>query len=228
MRTRVLSALVFVPAIIGLVLWTGGELPFSGWPFALAAGVLALLGLAEFYDGCRAAGYTPRDALGHAAGIYFVLAATPVLRGQQALSFGLTTLVLIGLIVETLRRDRAPLKSLPVTWLGALYVGWLLSFAVRLRLFSFHEAERMGWFVPSPLAAFGPGAWLLLFTMAVTSLTDTGAYLAGRSFGRHKMAPALSPGKTWEGAVGGLMVAVLAGWGAGFALGLPAGFSLTA
>ncbi len=48
--------------------------------------------------------------------------------------------------------------------------------------------------------------------MAVVKLGDTGAYTVGRLFGRHKMAPVLSPGKTWEGAAGGIVFAVLGSW----------------
>ena len=52
-------------------------------------------------------------------------------------------------------------------------------------------------------------AWLVVL-LAATFATDTGAYATGRLFGRHKMAPSISPGKTWEGAVGGLIAGALA------------------
>jgi phosphatidate cytidylyltransferase len=231
MRTRVQSALVFYPVLLALVVWPGGERPFPGWPFALLSAALALQALREFYEGCRAAGYSPREPLGYAAALFFLMLATPQFRvdGPRALPLGLTVLSIAGLISEVVRADRAPLKSLPVTWLGALYVGWLLPYALRLRLFDPADAARLGWMLPADWrAAVGFGPWLLIFTLLVTAMVDTGAYAVGKSMGKHKMAPVLSPGKTWEGAAGGFLLAILTAWGIAALLGLPLRFALTA
>ncbi|HEV2969755.1 MAG TPA: CDP-archaeol synthase [Pirellulales bacterium] len=77
-----------------------------------------------------------------------------------------------------------------------VYVGLLLSFVVQLRQLGDHRA----------------GMVALVSLIAVVKMGDTGAYTVGRLFGRHKMAPVLSPGKTWEGAVGAVLFAVLAAW----------------
>lgn len=55
------------------------------------------------------------------------------------------------------------------------------------------------------------GAWLVLMLMLVVAIADSGGYFAGRRFGRHKLAPAVSPGKTWEGFAGGLLANCLLG-----------------
>jgi phosphatidate cytidylyltransferase len=92
-----------------------------------------------------------------------------------------------------------PGKSLTAVALSVFavaYGGLLLSFLVQLRLFHNHA-----W-----------GMVALISTVVIVKMSDTGAYFTGRLAGRHKMAPVLSPGKTIEGGVGGLVFAVLGGW----------------
>lgn len=67
------------------------------------------------------------------------------------------------------------------------------------------------------------GRGVLLFAMAVVWVADSGAYFAGRSWGRCRLAPRLSAGKTWEGVLGGLAAVALYGWVGGWLLGLPVG-----
>jgi phosphatidate cytidylyltransferase len=138
-------------------------------------------------------------------------------RGLFILEGGLALLVMISLGLEAVRPDRSPLKNLPVTWLAVLYVGWLFSFALRMRVMDQTPITRLA----NVTRITGEGAWLVLYTQLVVSAADTGAYLVGRAIGRHKMAPAVSPGKTWEGAAGGFVAAVAVAWFGGGFLGLP-------
>jgi phosphatidate cytidylyltransferase len=81
---------------------------------------------------------------------------------------------------------------------GPIYIGFPLAHALALRDWgALPEADTLG------------RNWLL-FALLVTFATDTGAFLSGRSVGRHRMAPKISPNKTWEGAAGGLLLAVVA------------------
>ncbi len=63
------------------------------------------------------------------------------------------------------------------------------------------------------------GAWILLSALAIVVAADTGAYFAGRAFGRVKLAPQVSPGKTWEGVIGGLSASAAVAWAAAGWLG---------
>jgi phosphatidate cytidylyltransferase len=71
------------------------------------------------------------------------------------------------------------------------------------------------WLVPLTLRELPDGKWLTLFLMLYVWGADTGAYFAGHRFGRHKLAPRVSPGKTWEGVAGGLATVLLVALAAG-------------
>jgi phosphatidate cytidylyltransferase len=92
------------------------------------------------------------------------------------------------------------LLAVAANLLGFLYIAYLFSFAARI-LFALPGE--------GPL----PGAWLLLWLIAVTKFTDMGAYLVGSMIGKHKMIPHVSPGKTWEGFMGAIVFAQLAACG---------------
>jgi phosphatidate cytidylyltransferase len=92
------------------------------------------------------------------------------------------------------------LLAVAANLLGFLYIAYLFNFTARI---SFG--------LPGEGAV--PGAFVLLWLLAVTKMTDTGAYITGSLIGKHKMIPHISPGKTWEGFVGALVFAQLAGCG---------------
>jgi len=126
------------------------------------------------------------------------------------LACGLAAGMLVVLVGEMARfgsseaKPGQTLANLSAATLSVLYVGGLLGFLIQLRLLPVGDNVSRG------------GLLALLSMVIVVKLTDIGAYTAGRLWGRHKMAPQLSPGKTWEGVAGGLVSAVV---GALLALG---------
>ncbi|MEX2141342.1 MAG: CDP-archaeol synthase [Pirellulales bacterium] len=122
--------------------------------------------------------------------------------GWPLCTFGVA--VLAAFVVE-MARYRAPGKSvvqLAATVLSFAYVGLLLSFLIQLRAIDVAEGQQTGQW----------GLVALVSLVAVVKVADIGAYTVGRLVGRHKMTPLLSPGKTWEGAVGAIVFAAIAAW----------------
>ncbi len=221
MLQRILSSLVGLPVLVFCVFWRGGL------PFMLGVAVLSVLGLGEFYRACRKQGLRPLGWLGCAASALFLLVAHTQGRrwiGGQ-MNAALTAVVLVALVSELLRKERAPIRDLGATLLGAVYVGWLFSYLILLRSQGAELLARVGGHltVPLPGALGDPGAWVLLLVVFCTWACDTGAFFSGKAFGRHKLAPEISPGKTVEGSAGGWLSAVLMGLVLGWLLGLEPG-----
>jgi phosphatidate cytidylyltransferase len=206
---RILSSLIGLPILVFFVFWRGGL------PFMLGVALFTLLGQAEFYRACRKHGIQPAAWLGYTASALFLLVAHTAGRqwiGHQ-MSAALTALVLGGLIWELMRKERAPVRNLGATILGTAYVGWLFSYLILLRHQGADLIARVGGQMHLPLlhllpvrvaeALADPGAWVVLLVVFSTWACDTGAFFTGRTFGRHRLAPEISPGKTVEGAVGG-------------------------
>jgi phosphatidate cytidylyltransferase len=102
------------------------------------------------------------------------------------------------------------LVSISGTFFGVFYVGWLLSHAVVLRDFHRASVRHYGSAATEQLGIVpDTGIFLMLFCLTAVVLCDAGAYFAGRRFGRRKLAPRISPGKSVEGALGGVAAGTL-------------------
>ena len=117
-----------------------------------------------------------------------------------------------GILLVFRRRSEGSLADLGATILMVFYLGFLGSFAIQLRC---------GRDIPNQ-----DGAWLLMMAIVVTKCGDIGAYFAGTLWGRRKLAPSISPGKTVEGAVGGLLASAAAAMFFATADRIAAGFGL--
>ena len=191
---RVLFALVGAPLTIALIY-------FGGWILATALGVIAALGAWELYRMAREAGHEPMENAG------IVLAASiPVMVHATYLGVFRVTVTVAALLFLALTAgviwargtQRKPLVSLAITVTGVIYPA-LVTYMYPIRYHDYAIDARAGTF-------------LLMLPIALTWATDTGAYFVGRSMGKHKLIPTVSPAKTVEGAVGGVAIAVLAAW----------------
>jgi len=201
--TRVLVALVAIP--IGAVLVVLG-----GWALALLLAAIAVAAALEFFRLIEQKGVRPLRVLGVILAAALVgLAALDPRAGPEAA--GWIPLLLVGLLaiptsaIWTRGTAGQPLLSFSGTLAGAFYTGALLSFALFLR----HMPGNAGpWH----------GTALLFAPVLLTWASDTAAYFVGRKWGTKKLIPAVSPGKTVQGAVGAILGAVLVAIGYSYLL----------
>jgi phosphatidate cytidylyltransferase len=124
------------------------------------------------------------------------------------------TASLLVLMVAQLRKNEIheAMASISGTFFGVFYVSWLLSHAVLLRKFDVAAASH---YDPALLVTLnitpGTGIFLMVYTLVTVVGCDVGAYFAGRAWGKRKLAPQISPNKSVEGALGGLIAGGLFG-----------------
>lgn len=206
MRSRIASTVVLWGAILGSLYLFGAHAAVAG------VTVVSSLALLEFYAMAEKMGSRPFRGLGLTfgalltAGPFYALALLRPgdLSGLEpfALHAALLFCALLVICVRVLgERDPSNrVGAIGSTLLGLLCVPYLLQFLVLILMREASEGENLA---------------LVLWLVAVSKFCDVGALLTGLAIGRHKMSPHISPKKTWEGAVGGVLVS--AGVGAGIA-----------
>ncbi len=215
MFARFLTAVIGIPLAIFLTLYP------RGLPSSIAVGIVAVVGVLEFYGGVRRLGVRPVEWAGVAASALFVVAAPASQVAPMGLAVGglVTGLVAACFLVELLRKNRAPIVNIGSTLAGALYVGWLIAHLVALRG------------LPGSAVVWGKtidvGAALVLYVFVCTWASDTSAFFIGRAYGRTKIAPSVSPNKTVEGSVAALVCTVLTAAVCGSILRIPAHHALS-
>jgi phosphatidate cytidylyltransferase len=201
---RLISAAVLIPLVLYVI--AVGGLPY----LAIVTGFI-LLAQREFYGLIEDKGAQPHVGLGLSAAVAVALLAY---FGSENLAMLLMTVLLLALMVAQLRKAQIheALSSISGTFFGVFYVGWLLSHAIVLR--QFYDAALARYPAEKVIAAgYVPdsGAFFMVFVLVVVVWCDAGAYFAGRKYGRRKLAPRVSPGKSVEGALGGLLAGILGG-----------------
>jgi phosphatidate cytidylyltransferase len=198
----------------------------GGAPLAAVLAVASAIGAWEFFRIARAGGLTPLEDVGIAVAGLIPLAVHAAFQGIQFPSLTLGAVVLVATLGLTIWRrgvDGKPLGAAAATIFGALYVGGMLSYGYALRYhpYAFADAaipfggNRSGREGPIKTLLVPAGALLLMLPLLTTWASDIGAYAVGRTMGRRQLIPSVSPGKTVEGAVGGLIVGVAVAWAFG-------------
>lgn len=209
---KTLTTLVMLPLFL-IILNAGG------WWLLIPLMCVALVGMGEYYSATYKKNHRPAVGMGFLTGI-LILGVTqfapPELREGSLLA------VIIFMVGGTLilqfgnRPDQSAVDNSAITAFGVIYVPLMLSFLLRLRQIDLPVA--LNYAVAPP---FWHHAGASLLVMLPVWLCDSAALAVGTAWGRHKLAPTISPGKTVEGAFGGFIAAILGAIAIGVWIGMP-------
>ena len=201
---RSVSGAVLVVVVLGAILW-------SKWSFAALLMAILLGGEWEFYRMAQKAGYAPQKILGFVAGAIILIVAFILMwmfdRGSSVsshylmLAFGLILYIMLLLptmfICELYRKSPTPIANIGSTLMGIVYVAMPLALL---------------FFIPLLLGRGVWNPWALIFYIFIIWANDVCAYLVGMSIGKHRLFQRISPKKSWEGFIGGLVGAMAMGY----------------
>ncbi len=185
-QTRVLSAVIFIPVPLILLI-------IGGFAWGVLIAIAAGIGAYEYYKMGLARGYKPQTVAGVAASVVLCLGLG---LGWPMIGLGIAALAVLAMAALEVRRQNpsGSIANMAVGVFGLIYVGGFLSHAVLIRNYLETDAE---------------GIFFMLIALAASMLCDTGAYFVGRAYGRRKLIPGVSPGKTVEGTLGGIASGII-------------------
>jgi phosphatidate cytidylyltransferase len=201
---RRLASFVVLWTIVLTALFSSNRL-VSDHVFLVIMVLLAMTGLAEFYGLAAKRDLVCFERWGIFGGMLLMVGTFLNLTGQLGTTgsparvndFETSFLILfvLGLCLRQFfsRSNTAGILAISTTLFGLMYVPWLLNFIQKINFFPRVE-----------------GHYYLLYFVLITKFSDTGAYATGSLIGRHKMIPRISPGKTWEGFAGAILLATVA------------------
>jgi phosphatidate cytidylyltransferase len=204
--SRIITAAIALPVLIASIIY-----PPLGWLFVVIGSAAIVIALYEFWFLARRVGARPDVVVGYAATA--ALLVVFIFNWIELLYLVVPLFIVAALVAEMLRGvpfDKMIL-SVGSTVLGVFYVAFLGGHMLVIRTgFARVYAEPGTYLVGEAFISKTLSTHLLSFFFLVLMGSDTGAYYTGRLLGRHKLAPSVSPGKTWEGAFGGMAASLLA------------------
>lgn len=182
LRQRVITALVLAPIVLGVVLWA---------PPAATSAVLTLIVVAAAWEWSAFPGFRRRSIRALYVALFAMcIGATWVIGVHEGRVDGVLYAAIIWWMIALVWLATSPTS---VNWATASLAGFFVLVPTWLALVRLHANDPQ----------------LLLFLLLLVVAADIGAYFAGRKYGRNKLAPRVSPGKTWEGVLGGLCAAAI-------------------
>ena len=191
-RWRLVSSLALWALMLAVVFWLPPTALYIFMNVVIARAVW------EFYKICEARGLRSYKVWGVIGTVSLISGSWLFYRQPERLQLSSDFDVLIllvfalGVFIRQFpqRFNAHGIETMAVTLFGLMYVAWLGNFITRINF------------------ATANGRFWVMYLVVVTKFTDIGAYLIGSSIGRHKMIPRISPKKTWEGTIGGLVFAL--------------------
>ncbi len=201
MNSRLITAIVALPLLVlAIVLpYLMPQAAWAVWPFAAIAALALGAGIFEFFALSKKLELKADAAIAYlgAAAIFVAFVFDAPSKMPEMLIISVIIFLIVLLITQTFRFQvdfSKMITGVAVTFLGVMYVAFLGGFIVAMRV-GFAES-----IVPHLSTK------LLGFFFLIVMGADTGAYYVGKNLGKHKLAPKVSPGKTWEGVIGGLVL----------------------
>lgn len=184
MKTRITTAVIALAIFIPLII-------YGHWPLTIAAVALGMVAMSEVLV-MKKMFVISFEALISYLGVALLILPDSWLDFLPSVAtrwFGFYILVVLLLLHTVIRKQRFTFDDAGVLTLAMLYIGMGFRYFIAARAINFQT---------------------LLYGMLIVWITDSGAYLIGRKIGKNKLAPKISPNKTWEGSIGGSVIAVIA------------------
>ena len=191
---RLMTGSILIALIVWVLFWA------PRWVFAAVTMAFIGLGLNEFFALVERKGIVIERWIGLGVGLIIPLSICSGFEPTKGWELFFMVVAFLTLFLLQLRRPDSSqaIVGVSTALFGIFYVSWCFSFLIKLRFLS-------GPSIPS-------GPWLVAFLLLVTKGGDVGAYFTGSLFGRHTLIRRISPSKTWEGVIGGLLFSLGAAW----------------
>ena len=192
---RLITGTIFVVVLVGAIY-------YGGWALHIVFGIITLLGLQEFYSIFKKSSTSPDHLLGPIMGTLLYFFGVYAIRSPYPedkiylIGTALIIFTILG-IAELFRKKQTPFENIGIGFLGIIYL-----------VIPFLLVNELSW---SEDPEIRNHIWPLMAIFILVWSNDTFAYLIGKQFGKNKMFERISPKKTWEGFVGGMVFAIIAG-----------------